>query len=116
MTNTPPHDEMQSNKAKETTVTSSNLQLFASLADHDIFYRWQRVHNNTNSDNMTNHSRKTRSVDKKAPKSVNTDSGKSKITVNHWIILRPNSTNFCDNRNQSDENIMKGRTGIIEKY
>ena len=110
MIHDPMLDNTQSNKERKTTMTSSNSQLFASLADHDIFYRWQRVHYNTNNDNMTNHSRKTRSVDKKAPKSVNTDSGKSKITVNHWIILRPNSTNFCDKQNQSDENIMKGRT------
>ena len=89
MTNNPLHDNTQSNKnSGETCMTSSNLQLFATLSDHDIFYRWQRVYNsNVNSDTMTNHTRKTRSVDKKAPKGMNNDSDKSKVLVSHLIIL-----------------------------
>ena len=110
MTNTPLHDDMQSNKAKETTVTSSNLQLFASLADHDIFYRWQRVHSNVRNDIMTNHIRKTKSVDKKAPTRMNIDSDKSKAIVSHLIILKPNSRNDCDKEESLDGITMKGRT------
>ena len=109
MTNNSMHDNTQSNKAGETNMTSSNLQLFASLADHDIFYKWQRVHSNVRNDIMTNHIRKTRSVDKKAPTRMNIDSDKSKVIVSHLIILKPNSRNSCDKEESLDGITMKGR-------
>ena len=114
MINDPMHDNTQSNTERKTQMTSSSSQLFASLAGHDIFYRWQRIHN-TNGDNMTNHNRKTLSVDKKAPAKMNDDSDKKSIFVNHLIILRPHSKKCCDKGQETDGKTMKGRTRVSLK-
>ena len=108
MIHDPMLDNTQSNKERKTTMTSSNSQLFASLADHDIFYRWQRTHH-MKGDNMTNQKKNTRSVDKKAPTRINIDSDKNSIHVKHLIILRPNLRKCCDKAKESDGQTMKGR-------
>ena len=88
-------------------VTSSSAQLFASLADYDIFYRWKRTNNR---DSVTNHNRKTRTADKKAPLGKSNESDASTF-VRHFIILRPSSNISKDEETKGSK--LTGKTHFI---
>ena len=94
-------------KTVNTNLTSYNTQLFASLADYDIFYRWKRTYSNYS---MTNHNRKTRTADKKAPIGINNESNDSTV-VRHFIILRPTSNTSKDKEIKGSQ--LTGKTHFI---
>ena len=90
-------------------MTSADSQLFASLDEYDIFYRWHRIHSG---DIMTNQKRKTKSVDKQAPTGINRESDNNTL-VRHFIILKPCSGSFKDT--QTSLRNMAGRKYLVLK-
>ena len=95
-------------KYNSINMTSSKYKLFASLAEYDIFYRWQRIHNS--SDSMTNQNRKARLVDMKAPTRVNNESNRN-TSIQHFIILKPLENAHKDDQTNKDQ--IKGRTDVF---